>query len=487
LVFKDLRHFIDACQDIGELARITEEVDCDLEVGAITRRAFDLGGPAVLFEKLKGFAPNQHFFVNTFGTYRRYALALGLDPDTPVRDIVNTYYNRIKRPVKPLVVESGPCKENIQKGDEVNIDKFPTPKWNPGDGGRYIGTLCSCVTKDPDTGWVNVGMYRFMIHDKKSTGTLMLPMQHCGYHLSKYVAKKQAMPVALVIGVDPVISIASAGRYAFNVNEYEMAGALRQEPVELVRCETVDLEVPATAEIVLEGFVDPSTMKPEGPFGEYIGYTASGIQDRPVFNVTCVTHRNDAINTGTLEGKPLVEDHIIMSLGNAALSKKALIDDLGIPAVKDVFIHPWSPSNHLVVISTYGNPYPGHDKHVASALWGAKVGAGADWVLIVDQDIDPSNFNQVIWALCTRCKPDRGITIIQNAFDAMGLIPQGRTHEQIKKRIGLCKVLIDCRFPAEYDKKDIPPVSDFNEYPEELRNRVIQKFDKYLRHSGKEL
>lgn len=485
--YKDLRQFIEACEENNDLAVIKDEVDWNLEIGAITRRTFDLEGPAILFEKIKGFSQGYRFFSGMVSTYGRYALALGLPMKTQVKDIIRTYYERIKKPVAPVIVDTGSCKQNKMEGSNIDIEKFPTPKWNQRDGGKFIGTFGCVVTKDPENGWINMGVYRMMIHDSKSTGMFIVPAQHIGYHFKKYKKLNRSMPVAVVIGVDPTVVLAACGRYPFNVSEFDMAGALKQEPLQLVKCETVDLEVPAEAEIVLEGYVDPNKLMKEGPFGEYIGYNAGGIQERPVFDVTCVTYRDDPINTGTLEGKPIVEDHLIMSIGNSALSRKALIDDIGIPSVVDVAYHPWSPSNHLVVIATDGNPYPGHDKHVASALWGTKVGAGADWVVIVNKDIDITNLNEVVWAMCTRCSPERDLTIIPNFFDFAGLIPQGRSPDMIKQRRGLSKVIIDCRFPAWFKKDEIPPVSDFYEFPEEIRKRVMEKYDKILKgnYSGK--
>jgi 4-hydroxy-3-polyprenylbenzoate decarboxylase len=472
-----LRGFIDELFSYNEAVIISEQVDADLEIGAITRRTFDIQGPALLFQNIKGYPTNYRFFTGMVSTYRRYSIALGLDPSTSLKEIIRTYYERIKHPIPPVEINSGPCKENKVVEDEVDLLRFPVPKWNPKDGGKYIGTFGCVLTKDPETGWVNMGVYRMMVHDKRSTGMFIVPAQHIGYHFAKYKKLNKPMPVAVAIGVDPAVVLAACGRFPFNVNELSMAGALINEPIEVVKCETVDLEVPADSEIVLEGYVDPNKTRPEGPFGEYIGYYAGGIQERPVFDVKCITYRNDPINTGTLEGKPIVEDHIIMSIGNSALSRRALIDELGIPAVVDVAYHPWSPSNHLVVIATDGNPYPGHDKHVASALWGTKVGAGADWVILVNKDIDITNLNEVIWAMCTRCKPDRDITIIPNFFDFAGLIPQGRDPSMIKQRRGLAKVIIDCRFPAWFKENEIPPVSDFNEFPEEIKQKAIRILD----------
>lgn len=478
-----LRGFIDQLFRYDEIAVVNEEVDTDLEIGAITRRTFDLQGPALLFTNIKGYPPTYRFFTGMVSTYRRYAIALGLDPQTPLKNIIREYYERIKHPIPPEEVNSGPCKENKMVGDDVDLLSFPVPKWNPKDGGKYIGTFGCVITKDPETGWVNMGVYRMMIHDRRSTGMFIVPAQHIGYHFSKYRRLNKPMPVAVAIGVDPVVVLAACGRFPFNVNELTMAGALGKQPVRVVKCETVDLEVPADSEIVLEGYVEPGKTKPEGPFGEYIGYYAGGVQERPVFEVKCITYRNNPINTGTLEGKPIVEDHIIMSIGNSALSRRALIDELGIPGVVDIAYHPWSPSNHLVVIATDGNPYPGHDKHVASALWGTKVGAGADWVIIVNKDIDITNLNEVIWAMCTRCKPDRDITIIPNFYDFAGLIPQGRDPEMIKQRRGLAKVIIDCRFPAWFRNDEIPPVSDFNEFPENVRRKAIRLLDQLINRS----
>ncbi|MCL5068336.1 MAG: UbiD family decarboxylase, partial [Thaumarchaeota archaeon] len=197
--YDDLRQFIKACEANNELAVVRDEVDWNLEIGAITRRTFDLQGPALLFDKIRGCPSNYKFFSGMVSTYRRYALALDLPVDTPTKQIIRTYYERIKKPIPPTVVSTGACKQNKMVGDDVDILKFPTPKYNLRDGGQFIGTFGCVITKDLDDQWVNMGVYRMMIHDSKTTGMFIVPAQHIGYHFTKYKAANKPMPVAVAI------------------------------------------------------------------------------------------------------------------------------------------------------------------------------------------------------------------------------------------------------------------------------------------------
>lgn len=479
--YAGIRDYIQKLEEYNEIVYIKDEVDWNLEIGAVTRRTYDLQGPAVLFENIKGYSRDYRILCGIISTFRRFAIAMDMPPESSVKQMIREYYERIKTPLPPQTVSTGMCKQNkITDPSKIDLSMFPAPKWNQRDGGRYLGTFSAIVTKDPETGWINVGNYRMMIHDARSTGMLISPTQHIGYHFMKYKALNKPMPCAVAIGVDPIVELAACGRFQANISEYDMAGALRKAPVKLVKCETLDLEVPADAEIVLEGYIDPNKSKKEGPLGEYIGYYSDAVINRPVFDVHCVTYRSQPIYTGSAEGKPIVEDHLLMSISNSAISRKNLIDDLGIPAIEDIAYHPWSPANHLVVVSTNGNPYPGHDKHIASALWASKVGSRADWVIIVNKDIDITNMDEVVWAMCTRCKPDRDITIIPN-FHGSELNPQGRNPAVVAERRDLCKVLIDCRFPSWFKPEEVPAVLDWNEFPEEIRNRVTSRFDSLLK------
>ncbi len=471
----DLREFIQKLEEEGELKRIKAEVDWDLEMGAIMRKVHDMEGPAILFEKIKGYPTQNKFFCGGLGTYSKYAIAMGLPRNTSVAEIIGEYKKRIKTPIEPKVVNraGSPCKENILTGQEIDLFKFPTPLWHQRDGGRYIGTFHTVSIKDPDSDWVNVGMYRIMIHDKKTLGIMMMPGQHGDVFYKKYEERHQSMPIAVSIGLDPMTAVAAAGHFEALVCEWDMAGALRGKPVELVKCETVDLNVPATAEIVIEGEVPPFERKEEGIFGEYTGYYGGERKPRTIINVKCITHRNNPIHTGLFEGKPIQDNNIMSSVQNSAIIGKALKDDLKL-GIREVFDHPWS-AGHGVIVSM--KPlYPGHVNRVAHAIWSMKIGNARDYVIAVGEDVDPTNLNEVFWALCTRCKPNRDIIPIPK--DRSSSLWPCLTPDERVKGMG-CKVIIDATFPAEWPEDWIPKVCDFLDFNQEIREKVNSRWKEY--------
>lgn len=406
--YTDLRGFISTLDKSKELARIKTEVDWKYELGGVVRKSFDMGGPALLFENVKDYSTS--VFVGGVQTYPRLAMALDLPPETGLQELINVFRQRIRKPVEPRVVATGPCKENIMKGDSVDLFHFPVPWWQKHDGGRYMGTWHGTVTRDPETGWLNYGMYRMMIHDKKNLGILLAYDQHIGIHYSKYKKLNKPMPAAVIMGMDPVIPISSCTPFAAGVNEYHMAGALRQAPVELVKCETVDLEVPATAEIVVEGEISLTERRMEGTFGEWMGHYGGRPRPRPVMNVKCITFRNNPIYCGTLEGKPVNEDHVVTSVSLSALTHN-MLDHMGFQGIRGVHFPAWGGGWAMAVVSVK-QAYQAHSRQVAHAVLGSKMANFTKNVIIVDDDIDPFNLGEIWWALMSRLQASRGVTIM---------------------------------------------------------------------------
>ena len=487
MAYRDLREFIVILESEGELVRIKEEVDWQYEIGAVSRRLCDLetqgvNAPAVIFENIKGHQGGK-FFTNTLASYRRYALALGLKKETPAKDLIEAYRQRIRKPVDPRIISASvaTCKENILTGNDIDLLKFPVPKWHTLDGHRYIGTYHTAICREPDTGWTNWGMYRMGVHDKNSTGILLSPHQHIGEIFRKYQDKNEPMPVCVAIGQDPINVIVSASDFPGNVSEVGMAGALRHEPVELVKAETCDLAVPAHAEIVLEGEIAPGDLKDEGPFGEYPGYYGGDRYPKPVFRVKCVTHRNQPILTGSQEGVALVDDHIMASISQSALAKWHLLDLVAVPGVKDVFFLPYCASWLFCIVSAK-NVHQGHAIKIASALWGSKFGQSADWVVVVDDDIDPSNIQQVLWSVVTRCDPVRGVHIVPRR-GCNPLVPRIPVLDRTIKGMPGSSIIIDAQFPFEWRKSDpnsIPEVADWNSWEPAVRERALEILSRVL-------
>ncbi|MDY7038095.1 MAG: UbiD family decarboxylase, partial [Thermodesulfobacteriota bacterium] len=404
MAYKNLRDWIRTLEKEGELARIKAEVNWDLEIGGIAQENFDRRGPALLFENIKDYRDTicTQFFTASLSKYSRIAMMMGLPGDTDTRKLIEIYRDRVKNPVKPVKVETGAVKENIIGPDGVDLLQFPAPKWHHLDGGRYIGTFDGVVTKDPETGWVNVGLYRRMIHDRNHTGITIIHGQHIWQHWRKH--KKlglKTMPVAMVNGWDPVLPMSTSASFPPGVCEYDMMGALRQEPVPLVKCETIDLEVPADAEIVVEGEIslDFDNFRFEGPFGEYHGYYASIGSSKPVITWKCMTHRDDPILQGTLEGVPVNESDLVTSVSWSAIYLEFLQQQM--TGITGVYVDP--SSNVFVQVD---NSYIGQPQQVAFALWG--LGGSATLgknIMVVDQDIDIFDLDRLAWAFATRVLP----------------------------------------------------------------------------------
>lgn len=416
VAFNDLRAWIVALEKEGHLARVTKKVHWDQEIGAVVRRTFDTYGdasPALLFENIAGYEPPKpgKVFAGLFRSYTRIAMMLGLvSPSLKRRDIIMFVRNCFNQRIPPIAVQSGPVKENILTGKGVDIFKFPVPYWHKRDGGRYIGTMHSVITKDYDSDWVNVGLYRIMCQGPDELSIYLTPgRQHIGQQYAKYLAAKERMPIAIAIGADPALSFVSAAAVPSGVCEYDLAGAIRGAPLETVKAETVDLPVPANAEIVIEGYVDPDLKKMEGPFGEYPGYYGDVPGMAPVIHITAITYRDDPILQGAMEGHPVGESHVLAAILKSATAWNVL-EGNGVMGIKDVALIPEAASGHIVISITPA--VQGHADWIASALWGM---SNAVWsfkhVIVVDDDIDPWNPHQVNWAIAWRVKASQDIKI----------------------------------------------------------------------------
>lgn len=413
--FEDLRQYLSHLEKEGEVAFVKEQVDYRNELAAIVRKTWDLYGdasPAILFENIKGYAPPgpNKVLVPGLGRYQRLALLLGLDDISHPREIIREWRKKARNLVKPRMVPHGPCKDNKDFGDKVNLFKFPVPLWHHRDGGRYIGTHCQVVTRDPDSGWVNVGTYRLQVLDESTLGILLHPgRQHIGLHFGKYIERGKAMPVSVAIGGPPICDVVAMSAFTANICEYEVAGGLQSSPVELVRSEMSDLPVPATAEIVIEGTIDPVQRKEEGPFGEYPGYYGEVPAPRPFIKVNCVTYREDPILNGTLCSYPFSDQTSLSVIAYGAYAWD-MLELAGVPGVVDVAPSASSTSGHIVV--AIKPLVRGQATAIASTLWGAH---RAHWsykqVVVVDEDIDPWDLEQVDWAIWTRVKASEDIHI----------------------------------------------------------------------------
>ena len=405
----DLRSWVATLQSADQLCRVAVPVDWDEEIGAITRANLSLGGPGLLFENILGHEKTRctKFLTSAIGNRRQIQLMLGLPEGTGDSAIVRHLKAAFRNPVPPRVVESGPVTQNIVEGDDIDLFQFPAPKWHANDGGRYIDTFCGVVTEDKVTGRDNVGLYRGQIVDRDKIAKLMVPSQGWGGHFEEY--KPDPMPVAIVYGWHDVLPFCAGSPFARDVCEWDMMGALLGQPVDLIACETVPLHVPATAEIVVEGYLDPdpATFALEGPFAEYPGFLGSAAP-APVVRVTRITHRDDPVLRGTLEGiRPgFFNEDSITNFARSAITWN-MLEDLGINGITDVWMTEVSNGQDTVV--QIHKAYRGHAQQVAAALWGT---GGSVWfhknVIVVEEDIDIHDPVALDWAMTYRVNAGLG-------------------------------------------------------------------------------
>jgi 4-hydroxy-3-polyprenylbenzoate decarboxylase len=474
----------------GQLVEIEEEVDWKFEMGCLIRRIFDIhgGGPAMLFKNIKGYRDKvgKQFFAGSFSSYQRMSMIMGLPPETSCQDLIFAYVKGVDNPIPPVLVESGPCKEVIRKGNDVDLLSFPVPHLHPLDGGRYMGTFHLVVTKDPETGLQNVGMYRMMVHDRNHLGTLFLSRQDWEIHFGKWKDRGKKMPIAICFGPPQITLLTSMAKLDHPPDEFSYAGGMAGEALELVKCETVDLEVPSKSEIVLEGFVDmnPDTFRLEGPFGEYMGYMTGKPVMRPVVEVTCMTHREDPIFQGTLEGRCVPganEDHYGASVITAGYAYRLLkAHNIGVVAVAA----PLGAHGYNKVIVSIRQQRQGEAMQIASLLWGSRASFFRfKEVVVVDEDIDVYNPNIVEFAIATRVDPAHDITIV-DGFPGIPLDPRIPPNEKQPWMGGgrWSRVCIDATRPftwpalEEWGGKRFPPVQ---RWPNEIEDLIDAKWEKY--------
>lgn len=447
--FVDLRSYLAALEEREMLSRIPDEVDWDGEVGAIQRIAFDRGGPALFFESVKD--SDVPLVSGVMGTLERYALGIGANAH--MRDVIRRVLLAVQEPIQPTIVDGGPVHENVLTGSDIDVTKLPVPKWHELDGGRYLGTLGLVIMRDPETGARNVGIYREQI---LGPDTLALnATQQAGILLSKYRRLGMRMPVATVVGVDPATLAASCVQARLGDDEYGMAGRLLGKPLELVRCISQDLEVPATAEFVFEGEIDPNgELVDEGPFGEYTGYY--GLRTRaPQIQLTAVTHRNDPIFQGTLEGAPPSESTMLRVPGSTAGVWMRLGAAMKTPGIKDVYFTDMSCVSYMAVVSLEKQYYFGHARNIMEVIWASV--PGAKWVVVVNDDIDVYDRGQVEWALSTRVQPHRDIWVTPQNQNGINLDPAINPVDRVYPNVRTSRVGIDAT--VDFKGHDFEPLA----------------------------
>jgi 4-hydroxy-3-polyprenylbenzoate decarboxylase len=468
LAFDGLRDWVEALERAGELKRVKAELSPVLEMAEVADRAVKSDGPALLFENVAGYK-GARVLMNQFGSERRMRMGLGADSLDDVAKRIETLLHPVpptslvdKLKMLPMLAEVGsyfpkivdgkraPCKEVILRGDDVDVLKFPVLTTWPGDGGPFI-TLPCVVTKDPRNGKRNVGMYRMQVYDGKTTGMHWQRQKVAAEHfrdrlrsaagtttgavdvmartaggttaavdvsgVPQHVVTKirgERMEVAVAIGTDPAVTFSAIVPAPPDVEEYLIAGFLRGKAVELVKCETVDLEVPATSEIVLEGYVELGELRSEGPFGDHTGfYTMT--DDYPVFHITCITHRKNPIYAATIVGKPPMED---AWMGKAVERIFLPLMKLMLPEIVDVNLPPEAVFHNLMIVSIRKS-YAGHARKVMSGIWAMGQAMFTKCIIVVDEDCDVHDLREVTLRVANNIDPERDIQFTLGPVDSL--------------------------------------------------------------------
>jgi 4-hydroxy-3-polyprenylbenzoate decarboxylase len=474
----DLREFIRAADRQGEVAYV-DGAHWDKEMGAVTEVLYRQKvekSPMLVFDDIPGYPKGRRTAYGMFGSPFRLATVLGIDAalSGDRMEMLQHFRKNIKRAYKqiaPVTVDDGPVLENVVRGEDVDVFAFPVPIHHELDGGRYIGTACGVVTRDPDTGRVNVGTYRVQALGPNLCASYISNGKQGLIHRDKYLKAGEPCPVAIVVGADPLTYLAGGYTMADNVPEFDWAGGMLGRPMELIAGEVTGLPFPARSEIVLEGWILPDETVREGPFGEWHGYYAGGARSEPPIRIERIYHRSDPILTCAASQKP-PHSHLFE---RCFLRSAALLDSLegaGVPDVRGAWLHQGGAGRTFCVVSVKQR-YHGHSTQVGLVASQVNpVGYVGRWIVVVDDDIDPSDIHDVIWAMGTRCDPKTRTTLLDNCWssrlDTMVTDPAKLTNS---------RMVIDACKP--YERIDsFPPVAQTSR---ELAAQVRAKYAELFR------
>ncbi|OAP65112.1 hypothetical protein AYL99_01084 [Fonsecaea erecta] len=486
----NFRSFVEALRDDGDLADVYQEVDPDLELSAITRRALETCDKAPLFHNVKGARDGLFRVLGAPASLRkkkteqfaRLARHIGLEPTATMSEIFDKILGANKlKPIPPVRVADGPCKENKLFGDDIDLNKMPVPQMHRFDGGKYLQTYGMHVVQTPDKEWTNWSISRAMVHDKTRLSGLVMPPQHIGRIFAQWQKKGEDIPWAMAFGVPPAAILASGIGVPEGVSEADFVGAMCGVPLEVVKCETNDLCVPASSEIVMEGTISVTERGPEGPFGEIHGYTfIEPPKYMPLFTVKAVTYRTNAILPICVPGRPVDETHTLAGAFCGAVIRQ-LLQDADLP-VKEVFT-PYETQTLWAVVQIDGarlrtmktNPKE-LCQRIGDTIFPNKTSMFEHHILVVSDEIDIYNFKDVMWAYATRCRPGVDNFYFHNTL-GFPLVPyqsQGQGPPDVAT-----KIVSNCLLPVEYTTGPNWEVGDFERgFPEEIKQKVLANWSK---------
>lgn len=464
----DLRTWLNEVDKLGQLMTV-ENVHWDLELSTLTEIINERSKtrPAIVFDRIKDYPQGYRVAANLVSSVGRLALTLGMKAGMSDMDFVQAWRQQVKKitPIPAKTVSTGPLFENVKEGKEINVFKFPVPRWHELDGGRYIGTDDLVITRDPEEDWVNVGTYRIMVHGPDRLGLHMSPGKHGRVHKDKYHARGKPLPIAVSFGHHPINFVFASTDVPNRVNEYDYAGGVLGSPLEVVKGPLTGLPIPADAEIAIEGEVAADDVLPEGPFGEWTGYYASNQSAVPVIQIKALYFRNDPILCGFPLLKPSAGDNIHFSLMRSSLVWNAL-DEAGVPDVKGVWCHP-SCGRFLTVVSIKQR-YPGHARQTGMIASQCRTGAYLGrYVIVVDDDVDITDSEEVLWVLSSRSDPAQSIEILRRAWS--GPLDPRIPRDEVGHS---SRAVIDATRPYEWRDK-FPKVSGASR---ELKDKVANNW-----------
>ena len=468
----DLREFLERTERAGELLRVPN-VDWNLEMGALVEAICHAKAeaPAILFENVPGYPANMRVLSGATNSSKRLALTLGFPVPTRPLDVVQSYRNRMKthQPIPPKMVGSGPVLKNIDRDEQVDVLKFPVPMLHELDGGRYIGTDDLVIMRDPENDpenhWINAATYRSMVVSKNTVGLWMSPGKHGRQIREKYFRQGKSCPVLISCGHDPLLFLAGGNEIKFGLSEYDYAGGHRGVPFEVVNSELYGLPMPAHAEIVLEGEMRADETALEGPFGEFTGYYASSQSPQPLVHVKRVYYRNDPILTIASPMRPPSTFSFSKCVTKAGMIWDE-VERAGLSGVTGVWCHEFGGARMFNVIAIK-QAYAGHSRQAAMLAANCQSGSYLGrFVVVVDDDVDPTDLFDVMWAVCTRCDPAEDIEFIRRTWSGPldPRIPKGTSHNS--------RAILDACRPFER-LKDFPAVAQSSP---ELRKKIEAKF-----------
>jgi UbiD family decarboxylase len=491
---KSLREFIEALEAIGDVQTIDKEVDWNLEAGAVIRRCYDLQAPAPLFTNLTGYGDSGFRLFGAPGAlsasgfpFARIALALGLPASASGQEIVEALAAARSRPgIPPVRVErsAAPCKQNVMVGEDIDLFAFPTPLIHGNDGGRYIQTYGMNIAKTPDGSWTNWSINRMMIAGKNTLACLIPAPQHLGVIRSQWTERGERMPIALAVGVEPGLPWVGGMPIPEGHDETHYLGALFGEGIELVPAETVDLLVPATAEMIIEGHIGlPDETVMEGPFNEFPGYNATEASPKAVFHVSAITYRDGAIQPVVAAGPPVEEDHTIIGTTSAA-EILFLLREAGLPISSAWYNFEAAVHWLTLAVKQDWHESTGLGSHelaekIAAVIFRGKPSVNAPKILLVEDDVDITDLAQVVWAFATRSHPDleRGEIHFPPALSmqlAVYLTPEE------SRTFSAGKVIYNCLLADLYPEGARPVKGSFeNGWPVEIQERVLKNWADY--------